>query len=522
MSKFTDLLADPYALKYYLVEASPWDPTQSSPAIENLYFSSQGFVSGPAESPANTYYEPRVTEALNVSISLVDRDRVRGRVRVDFGEVRLLSGDISRNSDTLDDLATYNWDGRTVTVKMGGEGFALSEYGTIGVFVADGIDVTDEEVVIRLRNGLANLDVPIQENKFAGTGGVEGSTDVQNVLKPLCYGRVKNITPIYVGNHDLGDGSLPTFVVHDGSIIDVTDVYSNGNALTDSGGSAPVAGEYRVYASSGAFQLGGSTLDTIITCDVDGADDGTSSPSLLSSVADIVEEIVGNVSSLSFASGTVAGLNTDNNSVVGIWVPSGANALTVISDLLNSIGAYIYTNRSGEVVLGRIEAPAGSAVAEFDESQILSIERRSVQTPSKAIRLRYQRNWTRMTFDQIAGAVSEARRTFLVQEWREVVDEDATVATAHPLAIEEQYDTLFDTSSAASTEAARLQTLYGEDREVFVVEVKTQPFNLSLGDTIKLTTNSTGRFNLSGGANFVIIGLDEVAAQDRVIMTVWG
>jgi len=522
MSKFTDLLADPYALKYYLVEASPYDPTISAPAVVNLYYSSQGYVTGPSDTPANTYYEPRITDALNVSVSLVDQDRVRGRVSVDFGEIRLLAGDISRNSSTLDDLATYNWDGRAVTVKLGGEGFTLAEYGTIGVFVAEGVELTDDELIIRVRNGIAEIDVPIQENRFAGTGGVEGSTAVQNKLKPLCYGSVRNITPIYVGNHDLGDGSLPTFVVHDGSIIDVTDVYSNGNALTDSGGSAPTSGQYRVYASSGAFQLGGSTLDTIITCDVDGADDGASTPALLSSVADIVQEIVGNVSSLSFASGTVSALNTKNSATVGMWVPEGGNALSIISDLLNSIGAYIYVNRSGEVVLGRVEAPAASAVETFDESQILSIERRSVQTPSKAIRLKYQRNWTPVAFDQVAGAVTEAYRTFLVNQWREVIDVDATVATAHPLAVEEEYISYIDGSSDASTEAGRLQTLYGEDREVFVVEVKTQPFNLSLGDTVEIQTDVTSRFNLSAGGKYVIIGLEEVAAQDRVTMTLWG
>ena len=514
MSAFTDLLANPEAIKFYLIELSPYDPDSSS--VVNLYVSDHGFITEPSDTPANTFYEPRITEALNLQRSIIDEDRIRGQVKADFGEAVLLSGDVG-TGNTLDSWAQYNWDGRSITVKLGGEDFAYSDYGTIGVFTAEGVDLSSKELTIRLRNGIYELDVPIQESKFAGTGGLEGNSDVKNKLKPKCYGLVRNIEPIYIGAQDLGDGSLETFAYNDGAANGVLDVYSNGNALTDSGSSTPASGEYRDYPDDGVFQLGGSTLDTIITADVEGSKD--SGGTYVSTVADILELIITDISSLTMESGTVDALNTKNNSTVGIWIPNGENTLTVLSKISNSIGAFFAPNRLGEVVLGRVEEPNATEDESFDDQVILDIQRRASVLPIKGTIVKYKKAWRVHTLQEIAGAVAESKRTFLQNEWREETDSDSSVETAHPLSQEEEFETLLDDSTAASNEATRLQSLFGVDREIFEVEAKAQPFKRNLGDTVKITDS---RFNLSNGKNFVIIGLEEVASNNKVTMTLWG
>jgi len=525
MSLFSDLLANPYTLKYYLVELAPYDPSQSSTV--NLYYSDQGFITEPGDSPANQHYEPRVKEALNIERSLFGQGRLRGRVDVSFGMVRLNAAEFGRpenRTGNLDALATYNWDARKVKVLLGGEDFGYPDYGTVFEGTAQGIDLRSDILKIRLRDGLEELDVEIQETAFAGTGGKEGSSEVEDQLKPRTYGQVRNIEPVYIGNVDLGggDGSLHTFAYHDGEAKGAQGVYSDGNALTEVTGSAPTSGEWRDHPDDGLFQLGGSTLDTVITADVEGAED--SGGTYLSTVADIIGEIITSTSSLTMESGTVSGLNSKNNATVGIWIPNGANTLDVLSRISDSIGAFYTPTRTGEVRLGRVEAPAsdGNEDATFNETDILALERRSTALPIKAARVQYQRIWRTHSFREIAGAVSDSRRAKLQKKWRETLDSNSSVETAHPLAQEEVFTTLLDSSSAASTEATRLKDLFSADREVFEVEVKTQPFQRELGDTVKLTTDQTERYNLKNGANFVVIGLKEVAADNRVTMTVWG
>ena len=87
MSAFTDLLADPYAARRYLVILEPYDPGAS--AVVTLYHSDHGFVTKPTDSPASQYFEPRVVSALNFERHLFQRGLIGGRSIPNFGEIAL-------------------------------------------------------------------------------------------------------------------------------------------------------------------------------------------------------------------------------------------------------------------------------------------------------------------------------------------------------------------------------------------------------------------------------------------------
>jgi hypothetical protein len=74
-------------------------------------------------------------------------------------------------------------------------------------------------------------------------------------------------------------------------------------------------------------------------------------------------------------------------------------------------------------------------------------------------------------------------------------------------------------STAASAEAARVVGLYGTQRDVYRIRVKTQPFTIKLNDLVKITFP---RYDLQGGKLFRVISLFEDAAINEVELELWG
>src|SRR5690606_16385768 len=104
--------------------------------------------------------------------------------------------------------------------------------------------------------------------------------------KPLCYGRVLNVTPVFVNSSNLA------YQAHDGPVEDIDQVYDNGVVLvfdTDKTGSefdsyTVPSGKYATDISRGLFKLG-SLPAGMITCDVYGDKTGGI---YVHSVADII------------------------------------------------------------------------------------------------------------------------------------------------------------------------------------------------------------------------------------------
>jgi hypothetical protein len=507
MSAFTDLLADPYAARRYLVILEPYDPGAS--AVVTLYYSDHGFVTEPLDSPASRYFEPRVVSALNFERHLFQRGLIGGRSIPSFGEIVLANAD-----GGLDGFLTFGWDDRRVQAFLGGEGFAYSDFGLVFDGTAEQIEANDELVTVRLRDWQHKLDKPVQGTLYAGTGGDEGGSDLAGVRKPLAFGRALNVRPVMV---DPGAGR---YQVHDGAMDDVDVLYVGGIAYTRIVGT-PAASEYGVDAATGFVTVGGAPLTEQVTCDVKGAKPGGT---YLTTVADIVEEIVtgqGGLGAGDLDSASFTALNTANGSTVGIYFDGASNktVLEVLDELLASIGGYYGFDRSGKFEVGRLEAPGGTPAATFTDVEILEIDRQATALPVHRVRLGYQPNGTVQVEFQLNGGATAGRRAFTARDFRHVSAEDGSVLTKHPLAGDLEVKTLLDGSADASTEASRLLDLYKADRDLFRVRVKTQPFALELADTVQL---SYPRFGLDAGKDFRVIGLVEDAAINEVELTLWG
>jgi hypothetical protein len=507
MSAFTDLLADAYAARRYLVVLEPYDPGAGD--VVTLYHSDHGFVTEPGDSPANQYFEPRVVSALNFERHLFQRGLIGGRSIPNFGEIVLANAD-----GGLDGFLTFGWDGRRVRVYLGGDAFVHGDFGLVFDGTAEQIEITDDVVTVRLRDWQHKLDKPVQGALYAGTGGDEGGFDLTGVRKPLAFGRVLNVRPVMV---DPGAGR---YQVHDGAIDDVDALYVGGIAYAKIAGT-PAANQYAVDDATGFVTVGGTPITEQVTCDVKGAKPGGT---YLTTVADIVEEIVtsqGGLGAGDLDAASFTALNTANDATVGIYVDgaSSRNVLQVLDELIASIGGYYGFDRSGKFQVGRLEAPGGTPAATFTNVEILDIERQATALPVYRVRLGYQPNWTVQVEFQLQGGATAGRRAFTARDFRHVTALDGSVLTKHPLAGDLEIKTLLDGNADAGTEASRLLDLYKADRDLFRVRVKTQPFALELAETVRL---SYPRFALEAGKDFRVIGLVEDAAINEVELTLWG
>lgn len=209
----------------YIAELVAYDP--GVPGTVTLrYATGRGFVTGPAETPANTFYDGRIAQPALITRDLFGSGTTFGKSRVGFGDLVLLNGD-----GELDALRTYGFDGRAITIRRGEPGAAYpGGFTTVLVATMDVPEFGIDTVTIKLRDRQREVQVPLQTTKYAGDNvlpaGLEGTADdLEGKPKPVCLGVVKNVPAVLVNTSKL------IYQVHDGAIQSLDAVYDRGIAI---------------------------------------------------------------------------------------------------------------------------------------------------------------------------------------------------------------------------------------------------------------------------------------------------
>lgn len=491
-----ELVQNPYASKSYIVILKAYDFDTSSEVT--LYLSDRGYVSGPAETPANTYFAPRVIEALNFEQAMFTSGSIGGFSKPSFGEIVLSNAD-----GDLDAYAQYAWDDRDVEVRVGEKGGDLSEHFTIFTGQAKSVEFTDLEVRVIIRDGQDKFTRSFPPNSYAGTGGNEGSAIMEGFPKPICLGEVYNISPVLVVESTTGG---QVYQVHDGEIEAIDAVYENGVSISG----------YTTDLTNGRFTVTG-TITGIITADVRG---GKYDSTYIYKAGDLLETLAVEYAGLpagSCASDTIADLNTANGSTLGVYINRRTTVLEVMDQIANSVGAFFGFCRAGNLIVGRIEAPTGTADLELDSTNIIELERLPTDIPKSTVIVQYKKNYTILSEDELDSGADDP--DFMTRESASTSDTDAAVAAIYPNAEFLEVDSRFVDSTAASTEATRLLALYGTQRDIYRIRCKAQPYTVRLNDIVNVTFP---RYDLSSGKKFLVIGMFENAAINEVTLELWG
>jgi len=511
----------------YLIEITVHDGT----GLKTLRISTSGYVTGPADSPANTYYLPGIQNPGQFARSLFDEGRTRGGSSVSYGMIEVANVD-----GHLDDWLGYGFDGRPLVVKrLAGKRASFSGAEVILRATVEGLDSSDAFSGFRLRlyDRRLELDKPLQANRYGGTttsGGLagklaDGTADMKDALKPLAFGRPQNVPAICVNPFDL------IYQVNDGGVSAIT-VYDGGIALTLLANYATVAalqaatipgGKYGTCLAAGLFRLGGAPYQ-VITADV--TEGSTLALRNAGAIAQRMLTKLGLTGSANIAAATFTALSAAAPQELGIWINDDRSALDAVSAVLSSVGGFIVPNAAGAFEVGRLSAPAATSAWSITEDDIVG-EIAFDQNPDTDSHLpawrvitQYGRNYQTQDDGNLGACVSVERRGWLAREYREAKAENAAVQTKHLLAPEVTIETLMLSTADAAAEAARRLGLYGIRRDVL-------RFSLAARYAGAQVLNSTGtvtlgRLGYEAGRRVLVIGRREDPANEQVELTIWG
>lgn len=485
-----------------------------------LLFSDDGFTSEPTDDPANAIFSPRLTVPFSLKTRLFEGNEPTGRAVASKGEIRIANAD-----GELDNRLRWGFDGRMIEIKSGVKGADLASFSTVFTGTVAGIRWTESELILQLRDRQTLFDSPIGVGSFAGSGGLEGNADVEGRPYPGVYGKVLNVEATFV------DPALLIYRIHDRNVQAIDAVYDQRVALTNEGDVADLtatsvtAGQFKTNLANGAFRLGAKPAGRV-TVDAQ----GDSAGSYVSTTGDIVRRIAGRSGQVidpdDIDTSAFTQLNTDFGHVVGIAIPAQeVDTSEIITALMAGAHGWWFFDNLGKLTVGQLKAPASptDTIEARDFSLSPPLERTGVQTPSRARNVEWGRMWSVMGREDVAGAVSDADVALVSREARVAVAQDAAVRTNYALARDVTARSFIDTEANAQTEADRQLALHKVLRDVYRVELTNSLFRFTPGQVVTL---KIPRFDLSGGKDMVVIGLEESAgpgaAPDRAACELWG
>jgi hypothetical protein len=448
------------------------------------------------------------------------------RIRREFGEVEISNGDGELDSV----VQSYAIDGRNVVVKFGPYMGAYSDFSVIADVLGVGWQTDRDNVRIPVRDWTFILDQPLQTNLYAGSGGVEGGDDLEGKPKPLCFGRVRNITPPLV------DSTNVIYQVHDGAVFAIDGVFESGADITlDTGvgtggdvadyaslvSASVTAGQYATCKAEGLFKLGSSPTG-LITADVRGDVVGGV---YVNGVDTVVRRLLFNRAGLSESrvnKTSFAQLASSASGEMGWFIDhqSRPSAGDVVDAIVRGVAGFWGAGRDGRIRAGRLSVPEDvSPVYALDEISILDLRIDGQPIPRYRQRVAYKPNWTPGQVN-LAASVTASRRQFLTERDRSAVSIDTTVQVRHPEALDtEALLSPFENSSDAQTLSDELLSLHKRDRIVVRAHVARLSYLFDLGQPLSVTW---GRHGLSSGRTMILVGVEEDARTGTADLLLWG
>ena len=499
--------------------------TDSIGTSTTLRYTDGNFTTEPGETPANAFYEPRISDPGLIRRDLFSDRRIIGSSKIGIGDIVLIN-----NDGGLDSIKNYGFDGQLLTLRYGEDDAAYpSGFDTVFSGTVASSQFNLNTVIFKVRDKQQSLNIPVCDTRYAGDNslpnGLEGTpSDIGGSVKPCCFGSVFNISPIFINTSKL------TFQVNDGAVNDIGAVYDRGVSITKSTNHATsallqaatvTAGTYQTCFAEGYFRLGTNPAG-LITCDVDQG--ATAADRTAAKIIEAIALQVG-LTAGEISSSDITALDTANSSVVGIWIDTDLSAIEALDQVSASVGAWYGFDTYGVLRMQQTVTPASPTVT-LDTTEIVDIEKVQAKDstgglPFYRVNLKFEKNYSTQSED-LAGAVTAARRAFLNLEYRTDVSEDTAILTKHLLAPELTVETLLTTSANAATESARLLALHKVERDVYQVDVSLNSSlanSLDLGVVVSLVYN---RFNLGSGKDFMIIGIDADFSKSVLKLTLWG
>lgn len=493
-------------------------------------YATAGYTTAPADDPAHTHYEGRVLSVGSVSRSMFAAGqsgaRANPRTEVGVGVITLANTD-----GELDTLfgGGVSFREREVRILEVQPGAAYSTAVLRLRAVISQAALRADTVEVSIKDRLYELASPHSTVTYGGTNalpaGVDGGPELAGKLVPQVWGKVFAVAPPCVNTSRL------IYQLSGRALQSVEAVYDGGNALTPGAtyadqaameATAPSAGEYRVWLAGGMMRLGTSPVYRITAdCTGDSAGDSTA--------AQLLQALAAARGVTDVDADDVTQLDADNDAVLGVYVDSeGTTTLDLMDQVARSVGAYYGFDRAGTLRMQRYGLPTGATggkvVAQWNAQAIEAVPN-GEDVPTETVRVLYARYWQPLSLGEFAGAVGDADRADLSEQWRVAGYSAAPDPNPYQRPLTADRETVLTTEADAEAEAERLHAMTAVPRRTFAVSGVTlaDPMlaGLDIDDEVELRWD---RFGLgeTNGTSLLVIAMTEDMVEQRADLLLWG
>jgi hypothetical protein len=361
----------------------------------------------------------------------------------------------------------------------------------------------------------------LQPTLYGGGGGLDGASELKGLPKPVSLGRRYNVTPVFLGNVDLGQGALPTYQTNWREIAGHDAVRIRGVEQTRVG-SAPGIGQWTDFVALGCFQLG-SSPDGPVTCDVRGdAPSQRYARSLTDAIRTVLTALGPALSDSDFDAQSWFDVGPRLAAEIGWGVGAEqVSAGDALRELLASAGAWLYGTRAGKLGVALVGSPAATAHLTLTLADILDLKSEplpaSLQPTPQAVEIRSARNWTLL--DDVAGSVDAAARAALASPGRFERAFSNAIAARSIGVRTMRIEGLYAAAADAAARAADLRSWLERGLRMLTITTDRYLGQVELGMTANVTYPYDG---LSGGWSGIVVAWREKIGARRLELTVIG
>lgn len=382
----------------YVIRYAEYSAPSTYYYIASNYPTNTASTDTPASTPIYGGLRP-----LNFSVSIFDGIDPRPTPKGGFGSII-----IDDPGGDRDYLIGKVMSGGTLTVLRGTPGAAISTFTAVATMTTAGMQYDQDKKEIRLRDFGWFLEAPLHDNRYGGTGSADGDATVTGIIKPYGAGTIFNASPVLINATNL------IYQLSDGAIYAVADLRNGGASWTFGtdranyaamAASAPPSGAYYdTCLSEGLIRLG-ATPDRDITVDFTGDTNGGTPYVKRGNIAQRIATRTG--TTVSVNSTALTALNTAQAADTNFWWNQEITKAAALTEIMQGCLGYWYINMSGELVLGSLVAPSGSALATYTFPNDFVGNPEALDTaadPRWKTTLGYKRNYTVQEQSRLAGA----------------------------------------------------------------------------------------------------------------------
>lgn len=534
-----------------------------------LLYATRGFTTGAGDLPPHTNVARRLepfTVRRAIPLPSTGTEGLGGVVATS-GEILLDNAD-----GGLDHLDRHSVARRTLTLKAApfvanADGrepiLRVAEFNTVATLKMAGWNWTTKGIRIKLRENELSIPVTNRGTYDGVTEYTGGTEEMEGEEHPLGFGFIRNATPRLISQpHLLYQISTARIAkidqVRDGGVkLGLFSDYATPLQLIK----APVP---RAKAATclryGLFKLGwlperevtvdfygdGSFADNETKLTATNGKKASSGAGTFYFVPDnarpyagwlgsVVRRIITNFGKLTAANLDLSSFGSFNAAFphdVGWYIPAGepVNAVEILDVLLKSAGAILYQRPDGRWAIRQIVVPTGGTPLALNRRRIVDIERLDppMERPVTHFMVGYNRNFTVMNASSMApiegtdpgadpddAAVPEATwRGFAQrdQSWVTRIDELA-LAAAGGEKNELRAQGFFRFKEGALAGADVMKDLLGKARGHYRIAARSVPYEMELGDPVRLTHD---RFGLSTTRYGVVTSVEETGKRTTV------